>query len=150
MDLRRAAATLATGVALSLGLTAIAAAAPGDTIYTGTTAEDVPVKLTVAEFGNATAFKIGKTTVTCREGGELKNRSGTYRDFDTSDPGEFSDKRSSSSENGGYHFKTKSTVHGEVAADNETWSGTFKLVTKVFERGDRIDVCKLRTTWSTS
>ncbi len=148
MEAKRTAAVLAAAVGLSLGVAGIAAAAPGDTIFTGTTAEGVNVKLTVATAGNATAFKIGKTSVTCAEGGELSNRGGTYKEFDTSDPGEFSDKRASSSDNGGYHFETKSTINGELGADNETWGGTFKLVTKVFKRNEKIDTCKLKTEWS--
>ncbi len=37
-----------------------------------------------------------------------------------------------------------------IGADNESWSGTFKLVTKVFKHGDKIDTCKLKTNWSVS
>ena len=147
MEAKRTAAVLATAATLILAATA-GAAAPGDTILTGSTAEDVDVKLTVGTAGNATAFKIGKTEVTCAEGGELVNRGGTYTRFDTSDPGEFHDKRSNTSDNDGYHFKTKSVIHGEIGADQQSWSGVFKLITKVFERGERIDVCKLKTHWS--
>lgn len=134
--------------ALALGVTGIAGAGttPGDTVHVGTTADGVTVKLTVAEFGNATAFKIGKTKVACGAG-TLTNRGGTYTPLDTSDPGEFFDVTKSSSDNGGFHFKSKATIHGLVNADNTSWSGTFKLVTKVFQRGERIDLCKLNTTW---
>ena len=147
MDIRRTAAMLGTAGALTLGLTTIAWAAPGDTVYEGSTSEDVPVKLTVGTAGNATAFKIGKTRVTCANGGTLTNRGGTYSGFDTSDPGVFADKRRSSSDNGGYHFKTGSTIEGHINDDQESWSGTFKLVTKVFKNDERIDVCKLKTKW---
>ena len=148
MDVKRAGAVLGTAAALTIGLTAIAGAAPGDVIHEGTTTEGVVVKLTVATAGNATAFKIGKTSVTCAQGGTLTNKAGTYREFDTSDPGEFSDKSATSSDNGGYHFKTKSTIHGVIGADNESWSGSFKLVTKVFKQGEKIYTCTLKTNWS--
>jgi hypothetical protein len=150
MDVKRAGALLATAAAFALASTAAAGAAPGDTVLEGTTTEGVKVKLTVAKFGNATAFRVGGTDVTCAEGGTLTNRGGTYRDFDRSDPGEFFDKRRSSNNRGGYHFQTKSTITGEVNADGETWSGSIKLITKVFQHGDRIDTCALKTAWSTA
>ena len=146
MDVKRAGLAVAVAGTLALGLAAVAGAAPGDTILEGTTADGVKVKLTVAEFGNATAFKIGKTSVECGAG-TLTNRGGTYTPLDTSDPGEFTDRTKSSSNNGGFHFVSKATIRGLANADQTTWSGTFKLVTKVFQSGDRIDVCKLNTPW---
>ncbi|MDX6581512.1 MAG: hypothetical protein QOI10_696 [Solirubrobacterales bacterium] len=139
---------MAAAGALALGLTAIAAAAPGDVVFTGSTTEGAKVKLTVASAGNATAFKIGKTKVTCVEGGTLNNNAGTYTDFDTSDPGAFSDKDSTSSDSGGYHFETKSNISGAINADQTTWSGAFKLTTKVLKHGQKIDTCKLKTSWN--
>jgi hypothetical protein len=148
MDVKRAGAVLAATGALALALSGVAGAAPGDTVLAGTTAEGVPVKLTVAQFGNATAFKIGKTKVECGAG-TLTNRATTYTPLDTSDPGEFTDKTKGTSDNGGFHFVSKSTIHGTAAAPDDftTWSGTFKNVTKVFQRGERIDICKVNTTW---
>jgi hypothetical protein len=148
MYVKRAGALMASTVALALGLTGSAAAGTPGTILHGTTAEDVKVKLVVGEFGNATAFRIGRTEVECMQGGTLTNKAGTYRNLDTSDPGEFSDRRRASSESGRYRFKTKSTVRGEVGDDDQTWSGVFKLVTKVFEHGGWVDTCKLKTRWS--
>ena len=153
MDVKRARAALATAGALVLGSAAIAAAAPGDTVLEGTTTEGVKVKLTVAEFGNATAFRIGKSEVECGHG-NLTNRAGTYKPLDTSDPGEFTDRTKSSSDSADnrYHFQTKSTIHGAAVDgdDFSTWSGTFKLVTRVFEDGEQIDECKLKTDWTVS
>ena len=150
MEAKRTTAVVAAAAALVLAAAGMAMAAPGDTVLTGTTSEGVNVKLTVGTAGNATAFKIGKTEVTCEQGGELVNRGGTYTKFDTSDPGEFHDRRSASSNNDGYHFETKSVINGEIEADQQSWSGNFKLITKVFQRDERIDVCKLRTEWSVS
>ena len=153
MDLKRAGAILATAGALVGASAAIAAAAPGDTLLEGTTTEGVKVKLTVGEFGNATAFRIGKSEVECGHG-TLTNRAGTYKPLDTSDPGEFTDrtKSSSDSEDGRYRFQTRSTIHGAAvdAGDLSTWTGTFKLVTKVSEDGEQIDSCKLKTDWTAS
>jgi len=143
---KRSAAVLAA--ALTLAATATAAAKPGDTTLTGSTTEGVDVKLNVGPSGNATAFKIERTKVACAEGGTLTNRGGTYTEFDTSDPGAFEDKRRTSSDDGAHHFETKSVIRGEGKADDHSWSGIFKLITRVFERGERIDVCKLKTTWS--
>ncbi len=143
----QAGAALATAAALALGPTAIAGTPP-DTLLEGSTSEGVKVKLTVAEFGNATAFQIRRTKVACAEGGTLTNRGGTYQEFDTSDPGEFADRSRSSSTNGGFHFKTKSTIRGKVRAHAQSWKGVFKLVTKVLEHGDKVDTCKLKTGWT--
>jgi hypothetical protein len=149
MDVKRAGAALAALGAMALGATGVAGAAPGDTVLAGTTTEGVKVKLTVASFGNATAFKIGGTEVKCGHG-TLTNKAGTYKPLDTSDPGEFTDRSKSSSENGGYHFESKTTIHGTSASPDDftAWLGTFKLVTKVFQHGDQIDSCKLKTEWS--
>ncbi len=126
----------------------VATAAPGDTVFTGTTDEGVKVKLTMAQAGNATKFKVGKTKVECEQGGTLTNKSGTYTDFDRSDPGRFSDKGSSTSNTGGYHFKTKTKLKGEVSDTGDGWIGSLKLTTKVFKSGDQVDLCKLNTAWT--
>jgi len=146
----RVGALIALAGTIAFALAAVAVAAPGDTVYKGTTAQGVAVKLTVASPGNATKFKIGKTKVECDEGGTLTNDPGTYTGFDASDPGEFSDKRSSRSDSGQYHFKTRSSLSGEVAAGGDGWSGKFKLSTKVFKKSNRIDTCRLKTTWDAS
>jgi hypothetical protein len=149
MDVKRTTALLTTAGALALA--AVAGAAPGDTVLEGTTTEGVRVKLTVGEFGNAIAFRIGGTEVEC-ENGTLTNRAGAYKPLDTSDPGEFTDRTKTSSDNGGFHFVSKSSIHGVAAseADFTTWTGTFKLVTKVFEHGDKVDTCRLATEWDVS
>ena len=141
---------MAIAGALALGAAAAATAAPGDTVYKGTTAEGAAVKLTVASPGNATKFKVGKTKVECDEGGTLSNDPGTYSGFDASDPGVFSDKRTTESDSGKYHFKTRSSLAGEVAESGDAWSGKFKLSTKVFKNSRQIDICKLKTTWDAS
>jgi hypothetical protein len=141
----------AAAAAATLAWAGIAGAAPGDTTYTGETDEGANVKLTVAEFGNPTKFKIGKTKVECDEGGTLSNQPGTYTGLDRSDPGKFKDKRTLKNSAGGFDFKTKSKLKG--AADNQsfsTWSGTLQLSTKVFEKGDLIDTCTLKTGWTAS
>jgi hypothetical protein len=142
----RALPAIATGVALVFA--GIAYAAPGDVTLSGSTSEGVKVKLTVATAGNATKFKVGKTSVECNQGGTLSNKAGTYTGFDVSDPGSFSDKGSSSSSSGGYDFKTKSTLKGQISGDQASWAGTLKLVTKVFQRGHKVDTCKLSTVWT--
>ena len=151
MGMKRAGAAVLAAGALALGGAAVAVAAPGDTVLEGTTNEDVKVKLTVGEFGNATAFRVGRSEVKCGHG-TLTNRAGTYKPLDRSDPGEFSDRTKSSSDNDGYHFVTRSTIRGNAASEDDftSWSGTFKLVTKVFEDGDEIDICKLKTQWTAS
>jgi hypothetical protein len=148
MEAKRAAMVLATAATLALGLTAVAGAAPGDTVLQGTTTEGVKVKLTVAQFGNATAFKIGGSEVECGHG-TLTNRSHVYSPLDTSDPGAFSDKSKASSDNGAFHFVSKSTIQGAAASEDDftKWSGTFALTTKVFKNGERIDTCRLSTGW---
>ena len=147
---RRISAGLAAAT-LALGAASAAVAAPGDTQLEGTTTEGVKVKLMVGEFGNASAFRVGRTEVKCGHG-TLTNRAGTYKPLDTSDPGEFTDRTKSSSDNEGYHFETKSLIHGVAAAEDDfsSWSGTFKLVTKVFQHGEQIDTCKLKTEWITN
>lgn len=82
-----------------------------------------------------------------REAGQLSNKAFTHRDLDTSDPGAFSDKRTSSREDGRFRFKTKSRVAGAATADGSSWSGSLRVTTRVFERGNKIDTCKVKTTW---
>ena len=139
---------LASAVALTAAGAAVAA--PGDTVYKGETAEGAKVKLTVAEFGNATKFRLGKTEVLCREEGTLENGAFTYKNLDISDPGSFFDKRKSDSRSGGFEFQTKSKLEGDVDADDNSWGGLLALKTKVLKRGELIDVCKLDTTWDVS
>jgi hypothetical protein len=147
---RRARVALATAIGIGLATGAIAEAAPGDVKLTGETADGAKVKLTVAESGNATRFKIAKTKFECNQGGTLSNNAASYSGFDRSDPGSFADKRSSASDTGGYHFETKSKLKGKIADDGVSWSGTLKLATKVFKQGDRVDTCALSTSWDAS
>lgn len=146
---RIGAATTLAG-ALAAAAAAVAVAAPGDTVYTGETAEGVAVKLTVANPGNATKFKLAKSKVECDRGGTLSNEPGTYTGFDRSDPGSFKDKRSTESDSGNYHFKTRSALTGKLAASGDAWGGTLRLTTKVYKKSDQIDTCKLKTTWGAS
>ena len=148
MDAKRLLVVPAAAAALALSLAPAAGAAGGSTTLHGTTSEGVTVKLRVASFGNATAFKIGKTKVSCTEGGTLSNSGGTYKRFDASDPGEFHDRRSTKSERNAYEFKTRSAIRGAWQADHESWSGTFKLKTRVFKDGEKVDLCRLKTAWS--
>lgn len=147
---KRMRAVIATAVAVGLGAAGVANAAPGDVVLSGETTEAVKVKLTVATAGNATKFKVSKTKVECTQGGTLDNKSITFTDFDRSDPGSFSDKRDDSSDGGGFHFESKSKLDGVIADDGLSWSGNLKLTSKVFERGEKIDTCKLNTAWDAS
>jgi hypothetical protein len=140
--------TLIAAVAGALALAGTASAQ--GTVLSGKTAEGVKVKLEVAEFGNATAFTIGKIEVGCNRGGTLTTRKTTYTDFDTSDPGAFTGKFADNSKSGGFRFRTTTSVSGTAAADGTTWSGPFKSKTKVLKHGQKIDTCRLSTTWDAS
>jgi hypothetical protein len=137
-------------IGAALALCGAAAAAPGDTVYRGQTAEGVKVKLTVANPGNATKFRLGESEVDCEEGGTLSNDPFTYRKLDRSDPGSFSDKRTYKNRSGGFQFKTRSQIKGSVVDRGDAWRGVFALRTKVRDDGETIDVCKLTTTWEAS
>ncbi len=127
-----------------------ASAAPGDTAYVGTTAEGIKVKLVVASPGNATAFKIAKTKAQCQQG-TLNIEAATFRRFDTSDPGEFSDKRKSkTTQDDGYVLKDTFIIAGSLNADNASWSGTYEKRTRVIKNGHKVDTCVLSTTWDAS
>ena len=141
---RSALAVAATVVA---GLTATSAVAQENVTFHGQTEEGVKVKLTVASFGNATAFHVGAYEVKCENKGTLSNKAFTYKDLDTSDPGSFSDKRKSSSKTGKFKFKSETKIAGTATADGANWSGTYKMTTRVLKRGSKIDTCKLNTTW---
>jgi hypothetical protein len=137
-----------TAVAVAVGTTAIAVArAPGDIKFTGETAEGVKVNLTVAESGNATVFKIGGTEVPCDQG-SLSTNPTAFKRLKPSDPGEFSDKRKSSVEDGRFLLKDTFKTTGTFSEDDQTWSGTYSQKTKVLKNGDRVDSCELATTWS--
>jgi len=135
----------ATFAAVALGA-AGASAAPGDTVLTGTTAEGTKVKLTVASFGNATAFKIGPTEATC-DVGRLEIEAAKFNRFDTSDPGAFSDKRKSKVKDGRYLLRDTFKISGHLTSDEPSWTGTYDKTTKVFEKGQRVDTCVVSTTW---
>lgn len=140
---------LAVAVTVVAGLVAASAAAAQEVVtFQGQTKEGVAVKLTVASFGNATAFRIGAYEVKCKNQGTLSNKAFTYKDLDTSDPGAFSDARKSSSKAGKFQFKSKSKIAGTATSDGSSWSGTYNVTTKVLERGSKIDTCKLNTTWN--
>jgi hypothetical protein len=129
---------------------AAAGAAPGDTVYTGSTAEGIKVKLVVASPGNATAFKIAKTKAECQQG-TLDIEAATFRRFDVSDPGEFSDKRKNkTTQDDGYVLKDTFILAGSLNADNVTWSGTYEKTTRVIKNGRKVDTCVLSTTWDAS
>jgi hypothetical protein len=130
--------------------TVFALAAVAATTYVGTTDTGVKVKLVVADSGNATAFKIAKTQATCEQG-RLDTAAASFRHFDTSDPGEFSDKRKSKSvQDDGYVLKDTYRLAGAVGTDGTSWSGTYKKTTRVYKKGRKVDTCVLATTWDVS
>lgn len=140
----------ALALILVVGTAAIAAArAPGDTTVSGESAEGVKVSLTVGKAGNATVFKIGATEVPCDQG-SLSTNPATFKRLDTSDPGEFSDKRKSSVEDGRFLLKDTFKTTGTFSEDDESWSGTYNQKTKVLKNGNRVDSCELGTTWKAS
>lgn len=141
-------AGLAVAAAVVVGLCAASAGAQDPVTFRGQTAEGVAVKLTVASFGNATAFRVGSYEIECKNEGTLSNKAFAYKDLDTSDPGSFSDARKSSSKASGFKFKSKTKIAGTATADGSSWSGTYRVTTEVLERGSKIDTCKLRTTWN--
>ena len=138
---------LAVAAIVVAGLTATSAVAQASVTFHGQTKENVNVKLTVASFGNATAFRVGAYEVKCKNEGTLSNKAFAYKDLDTSDPGSFSDRRKSSSKAGKFKFKSKTKIAGTATASGDSWSGTYKVTTRVLERGSRIDTCRLNTTW---
>jgi hypothetical protein len=126
-----------------------ASGAAADTTLTGETAEGVAVKLTVGEFGNATAFRIGATKAKCQHG-TLKRKSVTHRNF-TSDPGEFGDRLRAKGHDGALTLKSRIVFAGRAVTEDLTrWEGKYNLTTKVFDHRELIDTCRLRTTWDAS
>ena len=129
----------------------LALAAPADaqeTTVKGETAEGVAVKLTVGEFGNATAFRVGKAEIECKRGGTLTTRKTTFTEFDRSDPGAFTGTFEDTSGSGGFKFKATTKVTGTQGADvSGPWSGTLKSKTRVLKDGEKVDTCKVSTTW---
>ena len=136
---------MAAAIVAGLGGAAVATAQKVVT-FTGSTGDDVAVKLTVASFGNATAFRVGANDVKCNKG-TLSNQAFIYKPLDVSDPGAFSDKSRSSSKLGKFTFKSESKLTGTATPDGTAWSGTYKLTTRVLKKGTRIDTCKVNTTW---
>ena len=141
---------LMAGTALALAAVTATAWAAGGTTYVGTTDGGVKVKLVVADAGNATAFKIAKTQATCDQG-TLDTEAATFRRFDTSDPGEFSDKRKNkTTQPDGYLLKDTYLLAGTADADATSWSGTYKKTTRVYKKGRKVDTCVLSATWDVS
>ncbi len=132
--------------ALVVSLTLASTAAAQKTELAGQTSDDVAVKLTVGEFGNATAFRVAAHKVDCNRG-VLTNNAATYDSFDRSDPGAFETKGQGSNRADGVKFKTALRLTGTAAEDSLSWSGTYKVTTKVIRNGKRIDTCKVNATW---
>jgi hypothetical protein len=145
----RLAAALAAVAALALG--AATAAGQGTTERSGETAEGVGVRLELGEFGNPTSFAVGRTKVECKRGGTLTTQKTTYTDFVTSDPGAFRLKQGNRSSDGPFTFKSRTKASGSSSDKTlQNWSGTLKEKTKVIRDGEKIDTCRLRTTWTAS
>jgi phosphate-selective porin len=123
-----------------------ASAAPGDRVYSGTTAEGTKVRLIVASLGNATAFKIGATEAVC-DVGRLEIDAAKFKNFDTSDPGTFADKRRSKTKDGNYLLRDTFKIAGQLTADDGVWTGTYDKTTKVYKGGKLVDTCVVSTTW---
>lgn len=132
---------------LGLGLGSVARAQ--ETRLTGETTKGVAVKLTVGYFGNATAFRVAEHDVKCNHG-RLSQRARTYKKFVFSDPGSFLIRSRKSKREGALRLKNRTRVRGAIAADNQTWSGIYKSITRVFEDGERIDSCRVRSVWHVS
>jgi hypothetical protein len=138
---------LAVTALVSAAVCATTWAAPGDTVYAGTLNDGkTKVKLVVGMAGNATTFKVAKTQATCEQG-RLDTDAATFRHFDTSDPGTFSDKRKSSTKDGKYVLKDTFVLSGSVDADQASWSGSYEKTTKVLKNGRTFDTCVLSATW---
>ena len=136
-------------LALAAAAASLAFAAPAsaqETSFSGETSDDVAVKLSVGEFGNATAFRVAGNDVECNRG-TLSNRAVTFSRFDRSDPGSFNDNTQGSNRVGAIKFKTTTRIAGTAAADLLSWSGTYKVTTKVIEDGRKIDTCRVNATW---
>ena len=146
MKVRLAAMLAATAAS---GVFAVAAAGQEPTsTRSGQTAKGVSLKLELGFFGNPTSFTVGKTKVDCKQGGKLTTRKTTYTDFVTSDPGAFNLKEKTKSESGQFTFKGVTRASGKSTDEGlQNWSGALKVKTRVFRNGERIDVCRLSTTW---
>ncbi len=129
------------GAAASLVFATAALAAD---VLEGKTAEGVTVKLEVGEREKATAFQIGRAEAQCRHGTLTTSEMTLYR-FDHSEPGAFRDKSRDRTRADGVKFKSKTEVEG--AERDGSWAGTYERATRVFKRGERIDVCRIKTTW---
>ena len=69
------------------------------------------------------------------------------RRLDRSDPGSFSDVSTRAFKAGAVTFRSTRRVEGTIANDGRTWRGSYRERTKLFEDGEQIDTCRLRTTW---
>ena len=140
--------TALTAAAATFAIVAASATAGVTSTRSGTTAEGVVVKLELGEFGNPTSFTVGKTKIKCSQGGTLTTRKATYTKFVTSDPGAFELRQKSKSTQGPFTFKGVAKATGESTDPAlENWTGTLREKTRVFRRGEKIDTCRLNTTW---
>ena len=141
----------ATVLAVAAALAPTAAAVGSDaakSVRSGHTAEGSKVKLELGEFGNPTAFAVGKTDVRCDRGGTLTTLKTTYAEFDTSDPGAFTGRYRQISRSEGKKFKSRTRIAGSSDDEGlENWDGVLRTKTRVFKNGQRLDVCRLKTTW---
>jgi hypothetical protein len=126
-----------------------AAAAQGNSAYVGTTEQGTKVKLVADATGTPLAFKIAKTTADCEQG-MLETEAATFRRFDTSESGTFSDKRKTKTQDGRYILKDVFVLSGTAAEDGSGWSGTYEKTTKVLKNRHRVDTCVLSATWEAS
>jgi hypothetical protein len=91
-----------------------------------------------------------------RIGWKARCANGTYKSrtlflppLDTATTSSFADAGSYSAHPRGYRARIWVRIAGSLDADEQTWSGTFRVRVRVFKGGERVDTCRLRRLrWS--
>lgn len=139
---------LATLVAVAaLGGTATAGR-PGVTLTGHTVKKHAPVELELDAVGVPVRWQVGPHKAPCKRG-TLSTATRVIDGFDSADATSLSDKRKATSHNGPLTFRFKLKLSGH-AVDPTLWEGSYKLKAKIFQGGDKLDTCKLKTGWSAS
>jgi hypothetical protein len=133
------------GVAVAAGMLPAGAAA---ITFDGETAKGVAVELRVNPQGTPRRFEVAQTKVRCRHGTLGQNRR-RYGRFDRVRIGHFADRFRQRNRDGRFVLRERTRYEGDARNDG-TWRGTYEVNVRVNRKGERIDTCHLRTTWTAS
>lgn len=133
-------------IALAMAVSVVLPASAAAILFDGETAKGVRVELRVSPGGTPKRFEVAATRIRCKDGRVTHNRR-RYRDFDRARPGHFADRFKQRIRDGGVVLRERTRYEGDAKNDG-SWHGTYEVNIRVYRKGERIDTCKLTTSWT--